>query len=377
MAKLRVAFVAPSLAILGGQAVQADRLLRAWRDDPDVDAWLVPVNPVPPRGFRFATRVKYLRTIVNELIYVPSLVRELARADVVHVFSASYSSFLLAPLPAILVARALGRPVVLNYRSGEAAHHLQRSGIARKAIAAVDKNVVPSRFLVDVFRGFGIGATTIPNIVDLDRFKFRERDPLHPRLVSTRNFYPLYNVAATIRAFRIVQDEYPEASLTLVGGGPQEADLRALVSQLGLSHVTFAGRVKPDEIAGFYAANDIYIQSPNIDNMPTSVLEAFASGLPVVSTDAGGVPAILTHGEHGLLARLADYETLGHHIVRLLDCPDYARGLARNAFATCHACTWPEVRELWVHAYRSVLTSETRQDSSSASPVSSVVEGSR
>jgi glycosyltransferase involved in cell wall biosynthesis len=390
MPKLRVAFVAPSLRILGGQAVQADRLLDAWRDDPDIDAWLVPVNPEPPRGLQFVTEVKYLRTCVNEMTYLPLLVRELAQADVVHVFSASYSSFLLAPLPAILVARAFGKPVVLNYRSGEAPDHLQRSAIARKAIAAVDKNVVPSRFLVDVFRGLGIDATIIPNIVDMGRFKFRERDPLRPRLVSTRNFDALYNVATTIRAFRMVQDRWPEASLTLVGGGSQEADLRALVSDLRLQHVEFVGRVKPGEIATFYAANDIYIQSPNIDNMPTSVLEAFASGLPVVSTDAGGVPAILTHGEHGLLAGLADYETLGHHVLRLLENPTEARRFARNAYATSHACTWQAVRAQWLDAYRSVLPkakpATTHQPADSTgqpgrardfSSVSTVVERSR
>src|SRR6267378_4482770 len=160
--RLKVAVVAVSLKKIGGQAVQADRLLRAWRDDPDVDAWLVPVNPVPPKLLRFALDIKYLRTIVNELTYLPLLVRELARADVVHVFSASYFSFLLAPLPAILVARALGRPIVLNYRSGEAPDHLQRSAIARAVLARVDRNVVPSRFLAGVFASFGIDATIIP-----------------------------------------------------------------------------------------------------------------------------------------------------------------------------------------------------------------------
>src|SRR5262245_51028748 len=104
--RLQVALVAPSLRILGGQAVQADRLLSAWRDDPDVNAWLVPVNPLPSRPLRFALHVKYLRTVVTELTYLLLLVKELARADVVHVFSASYSSFLLAPLPAILIAKA-------------------------------------------------------------------------------------------------------------------------------------------------------------------------------------------------------------------------------------------------------------------------------
>jgi glycosyltransferase involved in cell wall biosynthesis len=355
-ARLRVAFVAPSLRILGGQAVQADRLLQAWRDDPDVDAWLVPVNPLPPAPLRFATNVKYLRTVVTELTYAPLLVRELARANVVHVFSASYSSFLLAPLPAIAVARMLGKPVVLNYRSGEAPDHLRRSAIARATLSRVDLNVVPSRFLVEVFREFGISASIIPNIVDLERFRFRERRPLRPRLLSTRNFDALYNVAATVRAFRLIQDRWPDAALTLVGGGAQEAQLRELASNLRLRNVTFAGRVKPDDIARFYAENDIYIQSPDIDNMPTSVLEAFASGLPVVSTEAGGVPAILTHGHHGLLAPLADYEALATHVLRLLDDPELAWRLAGAAYHSCQACTWSKVRDEWLRAYRGVAS---------------------
>jgi glycosyltransferase involved in cell wall biosynthesis len=375
MKRLRVAFVAPSLRILGGQAVQADRLLQAWRGDPDIDAWLVPVNPVFPRALRFAHDVKYLRTIVNELTYVPLLARELARADVVHVFSAAYSSFLLAPLPAILVARAIGKPVLFNYRSGEAPDHLGRSAVARKAIAAVDKNVVPSRFLVEVFNRFGIEAAVIPNIVDLDRFPFRERDPLRPRLVSTRNFDALYNVAAAIRAFRLVQDRWPDSTLTLVGNGREEPELRRLVAELQLQHVRFVGRVEPNDIAAYYAANDIYIQSPNIDNMPTSVIEAFASGLPVVSTEAGGVPAILTHERHGLLAPLGDSETLAAHVLRLLDDPDFSRRLARTAYAACRSCTWPAVREQWLQAYRSVARENAgTRDYAPAPHASSVIE---
>jgi glycosyltransferase involved in cell wall biosynthesis len=360
MAKLRVALVAPSLGILGGQAVQAARLIRAWQGDPDVEARLVPVNAELPPRLRFLGRVKFVRTVVNELFYVPRLVKELSRADVAHIFSASYSSFLLAPLPAFLIARLLGRPVVLNYRSGQAQGHLSRSWIARTVLRHADRNVVPSTYLVDVFNRFGIHAMVVPNIVDLATFTFRERDPLRPRLLSTRNFDALYNVAMTIRAFKIVQDQWPDASLTLVGGGPAEAELRALVDRLELRHVRFVGRVAPDAIAACYADHDIYIQSPNIDNMPTSVLEAFASGLPVVSTEAGGVPAIVTHGVHGLLAPLADHDTLGRLVLRLLAQPDFARAMARNAYATCQSRTWPNVRRQWLHAYRSVLPAHAR-----------------
>jgi L-malate glycosyltransferase len=232
---------------------------------------------------------------------------------------------------------------------------------------------VPSRFLVEIFRAFGIDASIIPNIVDLDRFEFRERSPLRPRLVSTRNFDALYNVTTTIRAFALVQQRWPDASLTLVGGGPQETQLRELVDQLRLRNVTFVGRVRPDQIAQYYADNDIYIQSPNIDNMPTSVIEAFASGLPVVSTEAGGVPAILTHERHGLLAPLGDYERLAAHVLRLLDDPIGARAMAHAAFDTCQACTWPAVREQWLRAYRSAKTLADRSAKASAERAAKVM----
>ena len=242
-APLVVAMVAPSLSILGGQAVQARRLLDAWRKDREISAFLVPINPELPVLLRPLARVKYLRTLATQLVYLPSLVRQLRRADVVHVFSASYWSFLLAPLPAVIVARLLGRPVLVNYRSGEAPDHLRRSTIARNTLRAVDRNIVPSRFLQQVFAEHEIPAQIIPNIIDREKFRFRLREPLQPRLLSTRNFEPLYDVASTLRAFGIIQRRYPSATLTLVGAGSEDASLRRLAAELGLRgvHVCWSG----------------------------------------------------------------------------------------------------------------------------------------
>src|SRR3954468_15866517 len=317
--RLNVAIVAPSMGILGGQAVQASRLLRAWRDDPDVHAWLVPINPLLPRGLRWTVQIKYLRTLATQIFYWPLLVRELRKADVVHVFSASYFSFVLAPLPAVLIARLLGKPVVMNYRSGQAPDHLKRSSIARATLRMVEENAVPSRFLHEVFEGFGIRSQVIPNIVDVERFRFRRRESVRPRVLSTRNFETLYNLPCTLRAFRLVQDRYPEAQLTLVGAGSQDAAIRRVAEELTLENVTFAGRVAPDEIWRYYADADIYLQTPDIDNMPSSVLEAFASGCVVVSTNAGGIPAILSDGVHGLLVECGDAQGAGAAMLRLLD----------------------------------------------------------
>jgi L-malate glycosyltransferase len=353
---MRIALVAPSLRILGGQAVQADRLLRAWKDDPDVEAWLVPVNPIPAGILRRAVEIKYVRTAATQCLYWPLLLREVRRADVVHVFSASYLSFWLAPLPAVLIAKLLGKPVVLNYHSGEASDHLRRSAIARRVLRWAERNVVPSRFLQDVFAGFDIRAEVIANTVDVDQFRFRTRTRLRPNVLSTRNFEPLYNVACTLRAFRLVQDRYPDATLTLVGGGSEDQRLRELVRELRLQHVRFVGRVAPDEIWRYYADADIYLQTPDIDNMPLSILEAFASGCAVVSTNAGGVPAILTDEKHGLLVQCGDHQAAADRILRLLADPVVAGRLTAAAHESCAAYDWNVVRSQWLAVYESTVT---------------------
>jgi L-malate glycosyltransferase len=350
--RLKIALVAPSMAILGGQAVQAARLLDSWRNDPEIEAWLVPINPEPPALLKRAAGLKYVRTAITQLTYWPSLVTQLRRADIVHVFSASYWSFLLAPLPAVVVARLLGKPVVMNYRSGEAPDHLKRSAVARAVLRHVDRNIVPSVFLRDVFRGFRIDAEVIPNIVDTVRYAFRDRTPLSPRVLSTRNFETLYNLPCTLRAFARFQDWYPDATLTLVGSGTQEAAVRALADSLKLTGVTFAGRVAPEQMWRYYADADIYLQTPDIDNMPSSVLEAFASGCAVVSTDAGGVPAILTDDVHGLLVKCDDDREAAVAMRRLMQDALLTARLTAAARESCARYQWTSVRARWLAVYR-------------------------
>jgi len=351
---LSVAIVAPSRRILGGQAIQAERLLANWRDDPQVRAWLVPVNPEPPRLLRPLARIKYVRTVLTQLSYWPLLFRDLRRADVVHVFSASYASFLLAPLPAVLVARLLGKPVVMNYRSGEAPDHLRRSAIARAVLGQVDVNVVPSAFLEEVFAEFGLKARVVPNIVDLDRFAFRSRVPIRPRILSTRNFEGLYNVECTLRAFQLVQRRFPDATLTLVGSGRREGSLMRLASDLSLINVQFVGAIAPQEMWRYYADADIYLQTPDIDNMPASVLEAFASGCVVVSTDAGGVPAVVTEGANGFMVSCGDAAGAAERVIEVVENPEVAGRVTQAARAACERYRWSSVRPLWVSVYQRV-----------------------
>jgi L-malate glycosyltransferase len=367
MRKLRVAIVAPSIDLPGGQAVQAERLISAWRGDPDVDARLIPIRWALPRFIRAARRVRFVRTAIAEVCYAPRLLPALARADVVHIFAAPYTAFLLAPLPALIAARALGRPAVLHYHNGEAPDHLQRSRLALAALRRADRLVVPSRYLVDVFARFGLDAQPVANIIDPERFRFRERDPLGARILSTRNLHDLYNVACTIRAFALVKDRRPDASLTIAGWGPNRSALQKLVAQLKLRDVRFAGQIDHAAITHVYARHDIYVQSPNVDNVPNSIVEAMASGLPVVSTSVGGVPTMLRHAEDALLAPIDDHVMLAGHVLRLLDDPPLARRLALAAHeVVLRTYSWSRVRGEWLRLYSEVAAQPARRGAWSA-----------
>lgn len=350
--RIHVVFVAPSLRYVGGQAVQADLLMRSWKDDPDVEASFVAVDPDPPSGLAWAERVPLLRTILREPRYILSLWRRLKAADLVHIFSASYSSFLLAPLPAWWVARLRGKRMLINYRSGECRDHLRGSSIARRVLKETDRLVVPSGYLVDVLAEFGLAAQAIPNIVDGSQFSFRLRHPLRPRLLCTRGFHPYYCVDIVVRAFAEVQKAFPDAQLDLVGSGPLEKNIRNLVSEMKLTGVDFKGVAGRGEIGRFYDEADVFINASYLDNMPVSVLEAFASGMPVVTTEPEGMRYLVEHERTGLLSAPGDPAALASNVIRVLQDAGLAHRLVSNARQEFQRYAWSVVRQQWLEVYR-------------------------
>jgi glycosyltransferase involved in cell wall biosynthesis len=208
---LRVSIVAASPRYVGGQSVQAALLLKHWQNDPDVHAEFVPIDPDFPPGLKWAEKVPGLRTVLREPLYVLALWRGLKNVDIAHIFSASYWSFLLAPVPAWLLARLRKQKVLLHYHSGEARDHMQRFPASRSMLRKMDMLVVPSGYLVDVFSEFGLPAEIVPNILDLSQFSFRARNPLRPHLVCTRGFHPYYRVDLVVQAFAQVQKAFPDA----------------------------------------------------------------------------------------------------------------------------------------------------------------------
>jgi len=346
----RIAIVAASIDILGGQGVQACSLLEGLERD-GYPVTFVPVNPRFPRGLGWVRRVRVIRTVANELVYVPSLLR-LATVDVVHIFSASYWSFLLAPVPAMIVARGLNKRVVLHYHSGEAEDHLSRWGaLVHPWLRLAHEIVVPSEYLRRVFTEQGYAARVIPNVVDLARFAYRERVPLGPRLLSTRNLERYYRVDLVIDAFARFKAVVPAATLTIAGYGSAATQLRQQAAALAGEAIRFVGKIDPAAMPQLCADHDIFVNASVVDNQPVSILEAFAAGLPVISTPTGDIQSMVRHGVTGLLVPPGNAAAVADALIALWRDPEAGRERARRAHAQVAAYTWAAVRDRWADVY--------------------------
>ena len=368
---IRVCIVVASMDILGGQAIQAERLLEGLARESGVEAELLPINPRLPGPLRLLQRIKYVRTVVTSIAYIASLLVRLPRFDVVHVFSASYFSFVLAPAPAVLIAKLYNKPVLLNYHSGEVEDHLRRwPRTSLPIIRLADRVVVPSEYLVSVFAKFGIKAERVLNTVDLARFRFRQRGGLSPVLLSNRNLERHYNVECTLRAFAIIQQRIPGARLIVAGDGSERLRLRELAASLGLKNVEFLGAVAPEDMPALYDRAGVFVNASDIDNQPLSIIEAFASGLPVVTTNAGGIPDMVTDRETGLMVDRNDPEAIAEQVIQLLSDNVLALRLASRAGEASHKYTWAAVRREWLRLYSALSRHEIalieRVESSSA-----------
>jgi len=350
MSRGRIGIVCPRLDAVGGQAVQARLLVSSLRAD-GYEVVVVPIDP-PVRGpLAHARKIPFVRTALNQLRYLPSL-SGLRDVDVVHVFAASYWSFVLAPLPAIAAARRFRRRVVLHYHSGEADDHLARYGVAvHPWLARVDQIVVPSEYLRGVFASHGYTTKMIPNIIDADRFVYRERAPLQARLLSTRNLEPYYRVDNTIEALALLRQSKPEATLWIAGDGSERPRLERTVAERKLGGVQFHGFVDNARIASLYDQRDVFLNSSVLDNQPVSLLEAFAAGLPVVTTAPGDVASMVRNGETGLIVPPADPAAMADAVTALIDDAPRALALVRAAREAVRSYSWASVRDAWAEAY--------------------------
>lgn len=350
-----VVVVGPLPPPAGGMANQTRQLTELLRSA-DVDVIVVQTNtPIHPK---WLGRLPFIRALFRLLPYVWTVWRAAGKASVIHLMANSGWAWHLFAAPVIWLARFRGVPVVVNYRGGEAASFLARSqALVRFSMKNAARLVVPSTFLKEVFASYGMAATIVPNIVDLARFRPREaRGKDAPRLVVARNLEPIYDNSTALKAFQIVLAKWPGSTLTVAGTGPDESHLRELAGELGLvGAVRFVGRLDRDEMAALIRSSDAMLNPSLADNMPNSVLESLASGVPVISTNVGGIPHLVENGVTALLVPPADPKAMAAACLEVLGNNDLWMRLRVAGLVEARRYTWPRVAPVLADIYREAI----------------------
>jgi glycosyltransferase involved in cell wall biosynthesis len=323
----------------GGMANQTRQLSRLLEED---GCRVIVVQTNRPYWPRWVEHVRVVRAVFRLLPYLHALWHAVGKARIVHVMANSGWAWHLFAAPAVWIASLRGRPVVVNYRGGGAEEFFSSQWwIVRRTLRRVTGVLVPSRFLERVFSSRGIASEVVPNIIDLDRFRPGPRDADGLNLVVARNLEDIYDIPTAIRAFAVIRVRYPHARLTVVGSGPALAALKHMVDKLDLQEaVIFTGRVDNVRMAMVYRQAHVALNPSRVDNMPISLLEAMASGVPIVSTNAGGIPDMIDDGKTGLLVPTGDAHAMAAAALRVLNDPELAGALREAGLEAAERYTW-------------------------------------
>ena len=180
-------------------------------------------------------------------------------------------------------------------------------------------------------------------------------------VVSVGRLVPIKNVRLLLDAIRLVREREPRVHLLYVGEGPDLSMLKRHASTLGIADlVTFAGYVPQQETPSFYRTGEVFALTSDFDNSPNVVLEAMACGLPVVSTDVGGVREFL-NDDGGELTPPRDAGAIAGALLRVLSSPDRAQSAGRhNRRSAVERFSWRASAQKLLDVYRGVLTARAR-----------------
>ena len=173
-------------------------------------------------------------------------------------------------------------------------------------------------------------------------------------MVISRQLEPRYNIACALKAFKIIKQAYPDAQLMIAGAGPEETRLKNLQKEMLLKDVYFLGALSHAELSSVYDSCDIMINSSNIDNFPGSILEAFACGIPVVTTRVGGIPFMVKEGETGFMVDADDHEGLARGVLTLLQNPEIARLFSISGRRVAEEYSWEKISQTVLNMYGTV-----------------------
>jgi glycosyltransferase involved in cell wall biosynthesis len=259
-----------------------------------------------------------------------------------------------------MILKLSGKPYVLSLHGGNLPEFSERfPSRTERLLGPAAKVIAPSSYLIEYLRKYRDDLMLVPNPVDISRHSAKIRHGAKPRIIWLRAFHHIYNPTLAPKVVKALLENGLGVHLTMVGPDKEDGSLEAtkrVVSRLRIQDkVDIIGGIRKAEVPAFLEANDIFINTTNIDNTPISVIEAMASGLCIVSTNVGGIPFLLEDGIDAVLVKPDNPGAMAVAIRRILVEPGLSERLSINARNKAERFSWDYVLPLWEDLFEKII----------------------
>ncbi len=257
-----------------------------------------------------------------------------------------------------IMAKLTGKKLIMFLHGGNLpVYSKEHPNTVNRLFKMADFIGAPSEYLAGFARNLGFKVSVIPNVIEMSDYNYIQREKVGPKLFWMRNFHPIWNPLMAIRVVDILKKDYPD--IKLVMGGPDKgfrAECENLAKKLNLeNNISFPGFLDKENKRQCFDKADIYLNTNKIDNTPLALIEASASGLPIVSTNVGGVPFLFSDGQNALLVESDNAQQMAEAVKRLIENPGLAQKLSESGRNFALTYSWDNVREQWKAVFDKLL----------------------
>src|SRR6218665_455703 len=248
------------------------------------------------------------------------------------------------------LCRLLKLTYIPKLHGGNLPNRLERNPmLCRMIFKNAYKNIAPSDYLLKAFENRGYAELVyIPNTIEIQNYDYKIREKINPKLLWVRSLSSIYNPEMALKVLLEIKKDFPEASLCMVG--PDKENKLAILQNLAHNwnlDVTFTGKLSKPEWIRLSANYDIFINTTHFDNTPVSIIEAMALGLPVASTNVGGIPFLLEHRKTAMLSEDNDVQAMVANIKEIIQNKELTKLIVEDAAKLVQNFDWNLVRGKW------------------------------
>lgn len=248
------------------------------------------------------------------------------------------------------ISLLLGKKYIAVIRGGAFVEFYEKNEKwCNKVLSKIHLITTPSLFITHFLQQKGYRVMHIPNFIDLTYFPFQWQNTQQKKLLWVRSFQDIYKPELAIQAMKVLVKKYPDITLTMVG--PDQGKLeycKQLITALELDkHIIITGVIPNNELNKVYSSHQIFITTTSYESFGVALMEAAASGIPMVSTNVGEIPHIWTDKEDMLIVKDNDVEAFSNAIISLIENQELRQKLSKNARKKAEQYTWESIKPKW------------------------------